>query len=167
MDEFAAKRLTRVEKSAQYVYIIKETMRRQGISGGQAANHCGCDRSLISKIMNGRSELTPNMNDKLMDLARIDRARACVAVEIMGDGSLYYDPAFKNVACAVTVFTEDLISSTRGSGPINYGALLAGLSRTCVGDIIRNMVRHLEGQFARVYSGEHQVDAPVQRQNVV
>ena len=166
MDEFAAKGLTRAEKSAQYVYIIKETTRRKGISGGQAAYHCGCDRSLISKIYNGRSELTPSMNDKLMDLAGIDRTRACVAVEMMGDGTLYFDPAFQNVACAVSVFTQDLISSTRDTGPINYGALLAGLSRTCVGDITRKMVRHLEGQFARVYSGEIQADVPVQRQNV-
>ena len=118
----------RRERLEQYRLVLVEAWRRKCISNRDVEVYIGRGPSLVSKIKNGRAPLNSKIFHQLIDLFALDRARLFMAVEIAGDGMLYFDPTFRNAAYASVCVMQALLGTLTNSANPEQKALFAAFS---------------------------------------
>lgn len=145
----------------QYRMVLTEAWRRNGMTNKDVALATGKGISLVSKVKNGRANIGANFCHQLIDLFEIDRIRMFIAIEISGDGMLYFDPAFKQVCHAAMCFVRELLTLLGDDVPPEHRALIAAFSEHTIGVVAGQAGSHVRGRFSAIIPAlTNMVEAP-------
>lgn len=123
---------SRFVRLEQYRFVLLEAWQRSGITNKTVAAYTGRGTSIISKVKNGRATISSHLHHQLIDLFELDRIRLFLAVEMMGEGMLYYDPMFRNVCHASTCFVRQLLSVLNDDSSREFREIFASFSETTI-----------------------------------
>jgi hypothetical protein len=129
------RRLARLE---QYRIVLIEAWRRNGMTNKEVALATGKGISLVSKVKNGRANICAKFRYQLIDLFELDRARLFIAIEVAGNGMLYFDPSFKHVCHASMCFVQEMLTLMDDDVSPEQRALFAAFPD--------QTIRHVAGQ---------------------
>lgn len=122
----------RAERLEAYRKVIVEAWHRKGLKNTEVSAYTGRGPSLISKIKNGRAPICSRISNQLIDLLELDRARLFLAIEVAGNGALYFDPAFKNACIASLCFFEHMMDRLHTEGECERRSVFAAFSKDTV-----------------------------------
>lgn len=125
----------RFARFEQYRLVLEEAWRRNGMTNKQVAMATGRGPSLISKVKNGRANICADLRHQLIDLFEIDRVRLFMAIEMVGNGMLYFDPAFKHVCHASMCFVQELLTLIDEDINPEHKALFAAFSEQTISSV--------------------------------
>lgn len=131
-----------------YKHVILEAWRRQNITNAEVAAFIGRGTSLVSKIRNGRAPICSKIANLLIELFALDRARLFLAIEIAGNGDLYFDPSFKNASHAAVVFLQDLVTTLDADEDADRRAIFAAFSKPTIERVAREAGHSVVEQFS-------------------
>ena len=131
-----------------YRHVIIEAWRRQNITNAEVAAFIGRGTSLVSKIRNGRAPICSRIADQLIELFALDRPRLFLAVEVAGDGNLYFDPAFKNASHAAVVFLQDMIETLAQQSDDDQRAVFAAFTKPTIERVAREAGHDVVERFS-------------------
>lgn len=138
----------RAERLESYRKVIVEAWHRKGLRNIEVAEYTGRGTSLISKIKNGRAPICSRVANQLIDLLELDRARLFLAIEIAGNGALYFDPAFKNACYASLCFFEHMMDRLHDEGACERRSVFAAFSKDTVERVAGQAGVHVAEQFS-------------------
>lgn len=133
-----------------YRGIIVEALGRQRLSTAEVARSLGVDRSYFGKLRRGERPLTERIKDELIDLLRLDRRRLALAIEVMDQPKLYFDPAFRNLCYYAHTMLTDTMALSSAGGDIDCGIIIAAMTRERCELLARHAVKQLADQFAAI-----------------
>ena len=140
----------RLERIEQYQIVLVEAWYRKGFSNRAVASYTGRGESIVSKIKNGRAPICANMRQQLIDLFELDRARLFIAIEIAGDGLLYFNPTFKNACYASICFLEEMLGCLNEDVTDEQKAIFAAFSNSTLQSVVGRAGRELTTRFSTV-----------------
>lgn len=130
--------------------VIAETLRRHRLSDAEVARSLGVDRSYFGKVRRGERALTDQTLEQLIEYLQLDRRRLAMAVEVMERPELYFDLTFRNVCYYAQTMLADIVQMATTTGDLNYGVILAALTRERCESLAHHAVERLAAQFASV-----------------
>ncbi len=140
----------RAARFEQYRIVLTEAWRRNGMTNREVALATGKGMSLVSKVKNGRANICANFRHQLIDLFEMDRARLFIAIEVAGEGMLYFDPIFKQVCHASMSFVQELLTLTKDDISPEQRALFAAFSEQTISIVAGQAGSDVTGRFAAI-----------------
>lgn len=133
-----------------YRGVIVEALGRQRLSTAEVARSLRVDRSYFGKLRRGERPLTERIKGELIDLLRLDRRRLALAIEVMDQPALYFDPAFRNLCYYAHTMLTDTMALSSAGGDIDCGIIIAAMTRERCELLARHAVKQLADQFASI-----------------
>lgn len=140
----------RIARFEQYRLVLEEAWRRNAMTNKQVAEATGKGASLISKVKNGRANICANLRHQLIDLFELDRVRLFMAIEIAGNGMLYFDPPFKHVCHASMCFLQELLTLMDEDINPEHKALFAAFSEQTISSVAGKAGSDVTGRITAI-----------------
>lgn len=137
----------RAARLAAYQAVLIEAWRRKAISNTEVATAIGRCTSLVSKLRTGRVPICSRVGNHLIDLLEMDRTRLFLAVEVAGDGRLYFDPAFRNACYATTGFLNTILGELAEHNGQERRGVFAAFSQEVLETVAGEAGRDVAEQF--------------------
>jgi len=102
---------------------------------------------LISDVI-GAGEATTESVPAAIAIADHVRGDPQRAIEIAGNGDLYFDPAFKNASHAAVVFLQDLVTTLDADEDADKRAIFAAFSKPTIERVAREAGHSVVEQFS-------------------
>ena len=131
----------------RYCAVAIAAMDRQRLSTSEVAAALGIDRSHLGKIRRNERPMPSRILDDLIAHLALDRVRLVLAVELMENADLYFDPMFRNVCYYVQGVLGNLVALMDQSGSIDRKLMFASLSRELCYNLARSANCAIGDQF--------------------
>lgn len=146
-EEAESRRAARLE---QYRIVIIEAWRRNGMTNKYVADCTRRGTSIISKVKNGRANISADLRHELIDLFELDRIRLFMAIEMVGNGMLYFDPTFRNVCHASMCFVREMLRVMDEDISPEQKAFFAAFPDTAIGALAGRAGLDVAKRFAAI-----------------
>ena len=134
-----------------YRWVVAELMGRRGLGNTEVARSICVSRQYLGRIRAGERPVTQQILNDLILYLDIDRGRLALAVEVMGDARLYFDPTFRNACYAArTVLSDAMALAETPGASVNRAIVFAAFSRERCEDFAHRAMRQLSDQFAKI-----------------